>query len=253
MTALPPALRLLRRRIYKVFEGRKPSQPCLLSEVIGDVDIGPAIKSHRFVKFPEKAMANAMLFMQAKNIRFQSELARYLRKHREDATNLGFLSKTPNQRTFSYYMNHAFDGETRAAVDFLAKSIAEISDKYGIVMDIEHLKSSAPKKKRCKKTIFNITKERCREVCRVARRKIFPCMKMDIRHNSVYKDSKYKSILLHVAMTGDFTEDGFKTFAEQYKGRVPDASTFLSRNISPVSQGSTRASLRKAQSRAPSA
>lgn len=66
-----------------------------------------------------------------------------------------------------------------------------------------------------------------REFCHLARENIYPFMRMKRRHNIVYKDDDFLDMLVHTAMTHDFTQNGSRTFSFQRPRKTPSSKTVL--------------------------
>ena len=81
-----------------------------------------------------------------KKIKFQTQLIRYLKRHRDELKLLGF-EEIPDQTTISYFMNHKLSDKTKELLNFVIHKIEEISEKFDIINDIQipHIEKAAIK------------------------------------------------------------------------------------------------------------
>lgn len=173
--------------------------------------------------------------MQLKGLKSQSELVRYLKAHETDSLKLGFFKdennklKTPDQRTFSYFIKNHLDEEKKQIIEFVVSKIEKIADKFNIVLDIEVFdkRKKDDKAERCEKTFYNHKNEKVRELCKLIRKKIYPKINLDIRSNSIFRKNDFLDFLVHIALTEDFAENGSRTFSQILNKRTPTSDTLL--------------------------
>ena len=75
-----------------------------LSKVMAKIDERYGTKDWHYRYSPE-AMLKALILKYIKGLRWDTTLVRYLKKHPEEAKQLGFNGKIPSQQTFSYFIN----------------------------------------------------------------------------------------------------------------------------------------------------
>ena len=68
--------------------------------------------------------------------------------------------------------------------------------------------------------------QNAKRFCRLVREKIYPMLKFKRSHNTVYGDNVFLDMLVHCAITHDFTEDGSKTF-KLFNKEAPHVNTVL--------------------------
>ncbi len=220
----------IEKNIYKSFLAFKGQDCISISSYLKELKIDRIAKDYRYIKFSNTAMIKATMFMKLKGIKYQTQLTKHLKNNKEDASNLGFSGKRksiPDQRTVSHFMNHILDKETKITIDLIVKKIETVAEKFGIVFDTEILKSRKPKKRGTKRTFHNRKDRKIRELCRFVKKKIYPHINLNLHHNTIYKKKNFLDLLVHIAMTKDFTENGSKTFKETTTHKVPDADTLL--------------------------
>lgn len=192
----------------------------------GIVQIAPFLKELK-VRFPinwrstysTSGLFKASIFMFLKGLKSPKALVGYLKAHESEAMALGFYHGIPSRRLFSHFL--AKD-EMWELVDFTVKKTEEIADKFGIVLDREVLKKPQASDRKCNSYE---TKKKIGEVCKLTKRKIYPHIKLDIRHNSIYNKRNFLDLLVHVGITNDFAENGSKTLNQ--RSRSPSADAFL--------------------------
>ncbi|MBI2545262.1 MAG: hypothetical protein HYW22_01525, partial [Candidatus Aenigmarchaeota archaeon] len=97
-----------------------------------------------------------------------------------------------------------------------------------IILDIEILdKKLKPKENKSEKTFYNNKNEKLNELCRLVKKKIYPKISLDIRSNSIFRKSDFLDMLVHIALTEDFAENGSRTFQYASNKRVPTSDTLL--------------------------
>jgi len=221
----------LEKEIYKAFD-RCKSKDARISDILSGIDFSFSFNPK--FEFSTTSMIKSLILMRLKGIQSQTKLAGYLKMHEKDAINLGFFKdennkiKTPDQRTFSYFIKNHLDEEKKQLIEFVTRKIEKITEKFNIVLDIEMFeKKQAIKKDESKKTFYNHKNEKLNELCRLIRKKIYPKISLDIRSNSIFKKNDFLDFLIHIGLTQDFAEGGSKTFSQILGRRIPTSDTLL--------------------------
>jgi len=182
-------------------------------------------KTYRKIKYDYTAMINLVLYQKLKGIKFQTKLVRYLKRRPGDKYKLGF-SVTPDQTTVSYFINHILDEETKRLLDFTVDKIIEVSEKFGILFDVETLEPEKTKKdmkERNQRLQRNI---QTRDVCRLFKKRFTPFIDLNLGKNCIYNKKMFIDLLIHLGLNQNFAESGSKIYKE-YRKRCPDADTLL--------------------------
>ncbi|MBI2084628.1 MAG: transposase [Candidatus Aenigmarchaeota archaeon] len=222
--------RIIEREIYKAFI-RRGSQNTELADLLGDIPLGFSFNP-RF-EFSAASMVKSLILMKLKGIKSQSKLALYLRTYEKDSIRLGFFNdrdnklRTPDQRTLSYFIKKHLDFEKKQLIEFVSKKIEEVSEKFNIVLDLEILHKNTVKESKNEKTFYNRRSEKLSELCRLVRKKIYPKINLGIKANSIFKKNNFLDILVHIALTEDFAENGSRTFSHILNKRTPTSDTLL--------------------------
>ena len=228
------------KEIYKVLSRFQGRDIIRVSEFLKEIPIGRDFDPRN--TYPSHAMIKSIILMKLKRIKFETELARFLRKNEQDAINLGFYRDgnnkilTPNRRTISNFMIHKITDEERELIDFIVAKIEEIAQKFGIIFDVDALEAKR-KPDGTQKTIGNRKDKKLKELCRFVKKNIYSLICFPLRHNTVYTQKTYLDMLTHIAMTKDFTENGSKTYNLINTGKTPTA-TYLLNHITNIKETS---------------
>jgi len=199
-----------------------------LKELCLDVSFGA-----KTIKFSHTSMFKLLLFMRLKKIRFQAKMAKYLRSHEQDALNLGFYRNEkgeliiPDQRTISHFVNHIIDSDAIDILNSITQLIEDTAIKFGIVFDVETIKIEKPKENNNTRTFENRKSAKLMELCRFAKKIIYPQISMDMHHNAKYKKNLLLDILVYLSKERTFAHDGLKRLETERNKKSPDSDTLL--------------------------
>ena len=89
-------------------------------------------------RYPPLPMLKATIFKELKDIKFDTRLIKYLKKHPEEAFDLGFYKDkdeilTPRRRVFNHFINNRIDEEIKDIIKWIVSRIRELSEKQGIL------------------------------------------------------------------------------------------------------------------------
>jgi len=229
-------IRDMEKEVNKTFDAFRGKAVVSASEFLKELDVAP-ICGHIFKNYSEPwryrhnptTMLKAMLFMKMRGIKFQTQLVKHLKKNREDATNLGCggpgRKGVPNRRTFNHFMHERLTKDIWLILDFVVSCSREAATGRGIMLGFAI--PDKPKRKLSDRTFFRKKSSKTRELCRLMRKEIYPKVRLDLAHNSVFKQKDFLDMLTHVALTHDFTENGSNTFQMQRDERTPSADALL--------------------------
>ena len=152
-------------------------------------------------------------------------MIRYLKRHKNVSKKLG-LKNIPNQRTINYFINNKLDKNTKEEIDFIVSKINDISEKFGIIFDINLLEPEKPKQKKSKSSIEHKKNDITKEIGRYIKKRFSSILDINLSHNTIYTKKDFIDLLLYMCKTTDFAENGSKTFKEERK-KVPNGDTLL--------------------------
>jgi hypothetical protein len=213
--------------IYNTFEQFKKEKNICIAEFLNKLKITDiSNQDYRKIKFDYYSLFRLLIFQKLKKIKYQKQLHQYLKLHPEETLLLG-LTEIPDRRTTGYFLHHILDNEKRELLDFILTKIEEVSEKFGILFDIQTLEPKRPKKLTKKRNQDLQRKKNTREVCQLIKKRFSPFIDFKLRHNTVYQKNQFIDLMLHMGMTRDFAENGSKTLKELKDNKTPDADTLL--------------------------
>jgi putative transposase len=212
--------------IYKTFEQFKQSKSVSIADYLNRFDTSIfEQQKYRKIKFSYESLIKLVLLQKLKGINFQTQLVKYLKRHAKEKYKLGF-TETPDQSNISRFINNTLDDKTKENLDFAASKIGEISEKFGIILDIKTLQPEPSKQKQSKSSIEHNKTKKTREISRYIKKRFSTILNFNLHHNSIYTKNHYIDLLLHMCETNNYAENGSKTFKEKRK-QVPNGETLL--------------------------
>ncbi len=212
--------------IYNTFERLNQKKTLTMAEFLKEFDATQfQTRKYRTIKFSYESLIRLVLFQKLKGIKFYTKLTKYLRRNPSERVKLGF-SETPNRAQIGYFINHILDNETNEILNFTAAKIEEISEKFGILLDVNTLKPE-PLKETKERNQYLQKNNKIKEICRLFKNRFSPFINLNLKNNAIYKKHQFLDLLIHMSMTRDFAENGSKTYKELRGNRNPDADTLL--------------------------
>ncbi len=216
----------IEKEIYKTFEPFKKTKSVSIVDYLKNFNTSVfGQKKYRKIKFSYESLVKLILFQKLKEIKFQTQLQKYLKKHKKERTKLG-LEQLPDRRAINYFANHILDEETKELIKYAVEKIKEITEKFGIILDIKTLQPELPRKKQSKSSIEHNKTKKTREISKYIKKRFSSVLDLNLHSNSVYSNNDFLDLLLHMCKTNDFAENGSKTFKEERK-TVPNGDTLL--------------------------
>jgi putative transposase len=217
----------IEKEIYKTFEHFKDKKNIKIIDFLKSFNAFIfEQKKYRKIKFSYESLVKLVLYQQLKGIKFHTKLTKYLKRNPYERWKLG-LSKTPDRTQIGYFVNHILDQETKEIIDFVADKIEEISEKFGILLDVKTLSPEKPKKETMERNQYLLKNKKAKEICRLFKRRFSPFLDLNLNHNTVYTKNQFIDLIIHMGQTRDFAENGNKTFKELRSSSCPDADTLL--------------------------
>jgi len=201
-------------KIYGIFKSVDGNEVKVV-DILQHLNLTIFKQDYRKIKYPYDSLLQAILLMKIKQLKFFTQLVSYLENHKRETRKLGFV-KIPDRRTFSHFVNNILDDKTRAVIDFTAKKIVEVAYKFSIDLDLE-INIEKSTKELSRGTIYRKRDRKTKELAKLIKKKISPFLDINLNGNC---------ILIYMALTQDFAENGSKTLKELRKF-VPNADTLL--------------------------
>jgi len=213
--------------IYKTFEQFKQEKNIRIDEFLNKFDITLFKKrEYRSINYTYDSLIRLVLYQKLKGIKFHTKLTKYLRRKPSIRWKLGF-NKTPDRTQIGYFINHILDNETKELLNYAADKIEEVSEKFGILIDIKTFESEKPNKSTKIRNQYLQKNAKIKEICRLLKKRLSPFIKLNLNHNTIYTKNQFVDLIIHMGMTRDFAENGSKTFRELRTSISPNADTLL--------------------------
>ncbi len=217
----------IEKEIYNSFAKIKDSKNIRIADLLKELNLSSIChQKYRKIKFSYESLFKLLLFQRLKGIKFHTRLTKYIKQNRKELHALGF-SEIPDRRIIGYFIHHIFDNETMELIEFIAKKIEEISEKFGIILDINTFEPEKPQKETKERNQYLQKNEKTKEVCRLFKKRFSPFINLNLKNNTLYKKNQFLNLLIHMGMTKDFAENGSKTYKELRGIHNPDADTLL--------------------------
>jgi len=214
----------IEQEIYNTFAQLKQEKEITIACYLNRLHLPCFNRKYRSVKFPYESLFKLLIFQKLKGIRFQSQLERYMRMHKQELHKLDMIS-VPTQQIISYFINNILDEETRQLIDFITSKINEISNKFGILFDTNILRPTQPKEQ-ANRTIYHNKSLKTKEISILFKKRFSSAIDLNIQKNSIYHKHDFIDLMLHMCNTNDFAENGSKTFQLQ-RMKIPNGDTLL--------------------------
>ncbi|MCX6662806.1 MAG: hypothetical protein NTZ75_00995 [Euryarchaeota archaeon] len=213
--------------IYKTFEKFKENKQIKIADFLKVFD-ATSIQTckYRKIKFPYESLFKLILFQKLKGIKFYTKLTKYLRRNPSEKFKLGF-NETPDRTQIGYFVNHILDEQTNELIEVIVNKIEEISEKFGILLDVKTFQSEKPEKETKERNQYYQKNDKTKEICRLFKKRFAPFINLNLKNNTLYKKTQFIDLLIHMGMTKDFAENGSKTYKELRGFNNPDADTLL--------------------------
>jgi len=217
----------IEKEIYNTYELFNKEKNICIADFIEKLDI-TTIKhqEYRKIKFSYESLIRFILYQRLKKFGFITQTRQHLQTHPNEAIQLGF-KELPNRRQVGYFQNHILDKEAKELLEFTINKIEEITDKFGMTLDIISLKPKKIKKPSKTRNQYYIRDKKTREICQLVKKRFSPFMDFKINYNSLYKKKQFIDLMIHMGMTRDFAENGSKTFREIKGQKSPNSDTLL--------------------------
>jgi len=214
----------IEQEIYNTFERCKQEKEITIADYLNRLHLTCFEDDYRSIKFPYESLFKLLIFQKLKGIKFQIQLERYLRHHKQELYKLN-MTTVPNQRTISYFLNNILDDETRQLIDFIAMKIEEISNKFGILLDTNIIQPRQPKKQ-AERTIYHNKNLKTKEISALFKKRFSSVIELNTKRNSIYQKNDLIDLIFHMCNTNDFAENGSRTFKLQ-RAKTPNGDTLL--------------------------
>jgi putative transposase len=214
--------------IYNTFEKIEYKKKISIADFLNRLAIHSFFNiNYRSIKYSYESLINLIIFQKLKGIKFQTQIVRYLKRHRDELKLLGF-KEIPDQTTISYFTKHILDDDIQELIHFIANKIEEISEKFDIILDNQIPRSEKPISDTSDKNrnFYYRKSQKTTEISRMFKKRFSSVIDLNIHQNAIYSKNDFIDLILHMIFTGDYAENGSETL-KQKRNRTPNADTFL--------------------------
>src|SRR3989344_9266360 len=185
-----------------------------------DLSIISSLIEQRESTYPVESMLKLYLYKRVKGITRYPTLVNDLK---EDYSLLG-LTSIHTKQNFNHFFKTKTNNEIISLLDSIAEKILLTATQNKAILDIEIVNKNINDFKDKAREQRKIAKESTRLIKRL----IYPQIKIKIGNNSRFTTSDLLDILVHMAQTHDFANNGCNSFKDLYEDKdVPDGDTFL--------------------------
>ena len=194
----------IEKEIYNTFEQFKQEKNIEIVDFLNKFEVVLfKNREYRSIDYQYDSLLRLLLFQKLKGIHFQTELVNYLKTHPKEKYALGF-SKTPNQRTISNFQCRVIDKETKKLLKYTSRKIEEVSEKFGILLDLKTFEPNKSHKKTKIRNQYLQKNDKTKEICKLLKKRLSPFIKLNLNHNAVYSKNQFIDLMIHMRMTKDF-------------------------------------------------
>lgn len=207
----------LEQELNKLFESSSEKY-LKVSSILSKIDFSAFIKDNSYSKYTLLSMAKLYAFRLIKGIRNYENLKEYLQENEGEAFQLGIYKgennklDIPPKRTYNHYLKNKISKEDKEQLNLLAERILSLATKNNTVLDIEIVKKTIKEKKKSHE-------KEIKEAVRLIKKLVYPQIDLKIKENGKFTTKDLLDVLVHTALTHDFTNNGSFTFKEMNPGK----------------------------------
>ena len=219
------AIKPIEEQVNKLFDSLSSCYSTKVTFLLKNLDLSHLVEDTQS-KFPLEAIMKLYIFKRVKGIRSYREIEEHFNLNRIEALYLGFYKDEnnnlifPEKRNFNWLIQNKVSEENKKQLDFTAEKILETACKSKIILDIALVKKTLKEKTESKIEL--------REAVRLVKKLVYPEIDLQMRHNAKFTTRDLLDVLVHVALTHDFCNNGSKTFNELHPEiQTPSGDTLL--------------------------
>ena len=206
----------IREQLNKIFGSLRSCSMSKVSYILSHLDLSILnITEKRFIFNPE-ALIKLYIFKRIKSITTHRQAEKYFSNNPHEAYKLGFHKDDnnnlifPKKRSYNEFLQKKVTKEQIVFLDTIAENILAIATKNKILLDLDLVKKTINDHK-------NKVKEKnkaFKEAVKLVKKLVYPQIEISMRHNATFTTKNLLDVLVHVAQTHDFCNNGVKTFSE---------------------------------------
>ncbi len=178
-----------------------------VSYILSQLDFSHIIKKENNFSFTLQSISRLYVFRHIKGFNNYHTLAEYLYEHEDEAFQIGFFKnesnhlQIPPKRTYNNYLLHL----DKSYLNTIAEKILSTATLHGVLLDLPIVKHAIQDKKKS-------NEREIREAIRLVKKLVYPLIDIKIKENGKFTTKDLLDVLVHVAFTNDFANNGSVTF-----------------------------------------
>lgn len=200
-----------------------------VSNILSQLDFSEIeVSSSYNNQFSRILMIKLYLFRLIKGLKNYEKLKLYLNANNKEAFEIGIQKKENNEldipakRTYNHCIKNELTEEHKKVLDEIAARILDLSSKIGIVLDIAIVKEVIKEDKK------NYEFEK-REIIKLSKKLVYPVIDLHINKNAKFKTKDILDVLVHIASSHYFANDGAECFKIINERDSPSGELILKR------------------------
>jgi DNA-directed RNA polymerase subunit RPC12/RpoP len=161
-------------------------------------------KKYRSIYYPYSSLVKLILFMSLTGIKNQSEMERYLKKHKREKKKLGLI-RVPDQTMISKFKNYYLTDETKEIITYISDKILQIAKEFNI--DLDYKQQKRKKIIRQSSRLYLLDCE-TKKAIKLLKDLLIESKLIKIRKNSYYKLREYLDLLIEMMLKRTYAETG---------------------------------------------
>ena len=202
-----------------------------VSYILSRINFTGIVEEDDYTKFTMSSVLKLYTFRLIKGLGNYEKLKDYLIQNKEEAFELGIYKDEEEKvnvvpkRTYNYYLQTKISKEQKEQLNLLAEKIISLATKNKVVLDLEIVKKTINKKKE------DYSRE-IKESVKLIKRLVYPQIDLKIHHNAKFNKKDFLDVLVHVALTHDFTNNGSSTFKEMNQDKPAPSGDLMMHHFS---------------------
>jgi hypothetical protein len=161
-------------------------------------------EGYRTIEYTYNSWLKIDIFMDLKNIKKQTELIDYLKKHKREMKKLG-LNRVPHQTSVSKFKNHYIPEELKELVQYTVEKIKTIANQFQIELDT-NISVKKPKSKRNTSAKKYFIDTEARKSIKIISNMLKELKILKTSQNSIYSQDDYIDVLLKMMIEHSYPE-----------------------------------------------
>ena len=213
-------LKSIEEELKKVFVSLGSEKWVKVSFILSKLDLFFIEIEQRESAYPVESMLKLYVYKRVKGI---SRYPVLVKEIGNDCELLG-LSSIPTKQNLNHFLRTKVNKQTLEILDLISEKILTIATQNRIILDLGLVKKDIKDFKDKKREQRKVAKESTR----ILKKLIYPQIQLEIGKNSRFTTSDLLDILVHIAQTHDFANNGCASFKDLYEtADAPDGDTLL--------------------------